>query len=117
MIAERFTVEKHFEGKTPAVHQTYNRLLQVLKPMGPIGTEPKKTSIHLMNGTAFAGIATRKDYLILTIKSDRQLDSPRIHKVEQVSARRYHSEIKLATPADVDDELIGWLKNAYALSA
>ncbi|MEP7271215.1 MAG: DUF5655 domain-containing protein [Acidobacteriota bacterium] len=68
------------------------------------------------SGSALAGVATRKDYLILTIKSDRKLDSQRIHKAEQTSARRFHHEIKLASPDAIDEELIGWLKEAYALS-
>jgi hypothetical protein len=61
-------------------------------------------------------VATRKNAIILTIKSDRDLDSPRIHKSEQTSARRFHHEVKLTAPADVDAELIRWLKDAYALS-
>ena len=98
------------------VRQTYERLLQVLKQCGPVSKEAKKTSIHLVNRSAFAGIATRKEYLILTIRSDHDLQSPRVHKVERVSAKRFHSEVKLASPAEVDPELTGWLKAAYALS-
>jgi hypothetical protein len=82
----------------------------------PGGKEPKKTSIHLVNRTAFAGVATRKSAIILTIKSDCQLSNPRIHKSEQTSASRFHHEVKLTSPADVDSELVKWLKDAYALS-
>jgi hypothetical protein len=111
-----FTVGSHFEGKAPAVQKTYDALLKALRRFGPVVEEPKKTSIHLVHSTALAGVATRKDYIILTIKSDHKLTSPRIHKTEQVSAKRFHSEIKLASPEDVNPELIGWLKDAYALS-
>lgn len=112
-----FTNTSHFEGKAPVVREIYDRLIKVVKDFGPISEEPKKTSIHIVNTTALAGVATRKDYLILTIKSDRKLTSPRIHKSEQVSARRFHHEVKLTSPDDVDSELISWLKTAYALSA
>ena len=112
-----FTVRSHFEGKTPNVRKIYDQLLKRLKKLGPITEDPKKTSIHLVNATALAGVATRKDSLVLTIKSDHHLLSPRIHKSEQASARRFHHEVKLTSPADVDDELIGWLNEAYALSA
>jgi hypothetical protein len=64
-----------------------------------------------------AGVATRRGYLVLTIKSDRKLSSQRIHKTEQTSASRFHHQINLTSPADVDKELIGWLKAAYLLSA
>jgi hypothetical protein len=84
---------------------------------GPVIEDPKKTSIHLVNKTAFAGVATRKSAIVLTIKSDRKLASSRIHKSEQTSASRYHHEVKLTSPADVDAELKDWLKAAYELSA
>lgn len=112
-----FTVKSHFEGKAPNVRKIYDQLLKRLKKFGKITEEPKKTSIHIVNATALAGIATRKESLVLTIKSDRKLMSPRIHKSEQTSARRFHHEVKLTSPADVDDELIGWLESAYQLSA
>ena len=94
----------------------YNHILKAIRGVGPVTEEPKKTSIHLVNKTALAGVATRKAYLILTLKSDQALTASRIHKTEQVSARRFHHEIRVASYADIDDELIGWLKAAYALS-
>ena len=111
-----FTVKNHFEGKDPVVRKIYDQLLKKAHQFGPVVEDPKKTSIHLNNVTAFAGVATRKNAIVLTIKSDRDLGSPRIHKSEQTSARRFHHEVKLTAPSDVDAELIGWLKDAYALS-
>ena len=35
---------------------------------------------------------------------------------EQTSAKRFHHEVKLTLPAEVDAELVKWLKDAYALS-
>ena len=112
-----FTVKSHFENKDAAVRNIYDGLLKSAKKFGPVSEEPKKTSIHLMNQTAFAGVATRKSAMVLTIKSDRKLSSPRIHKSEQTSANRFHHEVKLTSPAEVDAELVQWLKDAYALSA
>ncbi|PYS87383.1 MAG: hypothetical protein DMF70_00570 [Acidobacteria bacterium] len=111
-----FTIESHFERKDAVVWQIYDRLVKSSHKFGPVGEEPKKTSIHLVNRTAFAGVATRKSAIILTIKSDRKLSSPRVHKSEQTSASRFHHEVKLASPGDVDSELVKWLKDAYALS-
>ena len=116
-IQNEFSVKSHFEGKASSVQETYNNLLKAIQQFGSVGEDPKKTSIHLVNKTALAGVATRKDYLILTIKSDRELRSPRIHKTEKVSAKRFHHEVKLASPDEVDSELVGWLKDAYTLSA
>ena len=113
----QFSVASHFTGKEPATRKIYERLLQASGKFGAVIEDPKKTSIHLVNRTAFAGVATRKNAIILTIKSNRQLASPRIHKTEQTSASRFHHEVKLTSTADVDAELAGWLKSAYDLSA
>ena len=113
----QFSVASHFAGKEPAPRKIYERLLKASGKFGPVIEDPKKTSIHLVNRTAFAGVATRKNAIVLTIKSDRELTSPRIHKSEQTSASRFHHEVKLTSPAEIDAELTGWLKAAYELSA
>jgi hypothetical protein len=110
------TVKAHFENRDAVVRQIYDRLLKSVRTFGPVVEDPKKTSIHLVNRTAFAGVVTRKSAIVLTIKADSTISSPRIHKSEQTSARRFHHEVKLTSPAEVDAELVGWLKHAYALS-
>ena len=111
------TVQSHFDGKDPAVQRIYGRLLAAARTLGPVVEEPKKTSIHLMRHTAFAGVATRRSSLILTLKSAKDIRSPRIGKREQTSAHRWHLEIRLETPTDVDRELTMWLSAAYELAA
>jgi hypothetical protein len=110
-----FTVESHFIGKSPAVREIYTHLMKALRKFGSVIEEPKKTSIHLIQGSALAGISTRKDALWLNIRLDHRITSPRINKVEQVSAKRFHNELKLTSPDEVDAELVGWLKEAYHL--
>jgi len=112
----QFSVDSHFDGRSPAVREIYNAIVAASQKFGEIAEDPKKTSIHLNNKTAFAGIATRREFLILTIKSDRDIKSVRIFKREQTSANRWHHEIKLHNVKDVNAELKSWLKEAYHLS-
>jgi len=113
--SNEFTIANHFEGKSPVVREIYDRLIKTIKGFGPIVEEPKKTSIHIVHGTALAGVSTRKDALWLNIRTDYKIKSPRIQKSEQISARRFHNELKLTSPNEIDDELISWLKSAYEL--
>ncbi len=112
-----FTVSQHFEGKDPSMKSIYARILSETRKFGPVTEEPKKTSIHLVNKSAFAGIRTQKAALILNVKSAAPIKDPRFPKSEKVSASRYHQEVKLLSPADVDAFLIGWLKEAYTISS
>ena len=115
--AGSYSVDSHFEGKEPGLRAAYARLLAAVRRFGSVTEDPKKTSIHLNRTSALAGVQVRKGHLILTIKSDRAIRSARIHKSEQVSAHRFHHELKLFSPEDVDGELRTWLKAAYELSA
>lgn len=115
-VSVKFAVDDHTRGRDPMVAETYAALIETAKKLGPVREEAKKTSIHLVRKTAFAGVATRKSSLLLTLKSARDIKSPRISKHEQVSAGRWHLEVRLSSPSDVDAEIAGWLKTAYELS-
>jgi hypothetical protein len=114
--SNEFTVDHHFAGKAAVVQEVYDRLMAALRRIGPVREEPKKTSIHLVRSSALAGVDVRKDYLVLNIKTDYRIDSPRVTKREQLSAQRFHHRVKLSSPREVDAELQRWLKDAYELS-
>lgn len=111
-----FSVPQHFDNKDPAVKSIYDRILKESRKFGAVTEEPKKTSIHLVNKSAFAGVVTRKSALILNIKSAAPIRHARIAKSEKLSASRFHQEVKLTSPDEVDSVLVGWLKEAYAIS-
>ena len=111
-----FSVDDHFDGKSTVVRDVYDKLMKALRKIGDVREEPKKTSIHLVRASALAGVETRKDYLLLNIKSDHRIKSARVTKWEQVSAGRHHHKVKLDSPRDVDAELCGWLQAAYEIS-
>jgi hypothetical protein len=109
------TVAQHFERTEPQVHAVYDKIVKAARACGPVGEDPKKTSIHLTRRTAFAGVATRKTALVLTLKSASDIKSERIIKHEQASATLALG-VKLEHPRDVDATVIGWIRQAYGLS-
>ena len=111
------TVAQHFEGKAPAVRAIYEAVRKAAAALGPYRESPKKTSIHLDRATAFAGVATRKDAIVLTLKSAEDFAHPRAVKRVRTSAHRWHVELRLTSPKDVDAELRRRLASAYELSA
>src|SRR5260370_21433339 len=85
---------------SPTAQHLYRGLLNVLRLLGSFQEELKKTSVHLVRGSAFVGVQLRREYLIVTIKSETPIKSARITKVEQVSKNRWHSEVRV--PADLE---------------
>lgn len=107
----------HFVNRSPAVREIYDRIIAESKRFGPVTEDPKKTSIHLVNRTAFAGVQTRREALVLTLKSTENIDGGRIAKRERMSANRWYLDIKIVSTDEIDNELIEWLNASYRLSS
>jgi len=100
----------------PDARRVYEAILAATAKFGAVKVEEKKTSVHLVAKTGFAGVHPRKGAVVLNIRSAEPIKSDRIRKHEQVSAKRFHNEMLIDTPAGVDRDVIGWLKSAYALN-
>ena len=115
-LVGRPRVGDHFANRDPALRLIYDRLLTAARRLGPVEEDPKKTSINLNRKTAFAGVATRKSALIITLKSDADIRRPRIVKHLKASAHRWYLDVRLESPRDVDAEFTRWLTQSYELS-
>jgi hypothetical protein len=91
----------------------YAAVLNVLDTLGPYEVETKKTSLDITRGRAFLGIHPRASGLLVNIVTSAPLAGERVTRTEQVSRNRYHNEVRLASPADVDSSVIGWARRAY----
>ena len=100
-----------------ASSKIYDKLLRCLDQFAEYTVENKKTSLHITHGRAFLGVHPRKSALLVNIVLDRPLETNRLKKSEKVSANRYHNEVVISSAEELDSELVGWLKEAYALTA
>ena len=115
-VTESYSVSDHFVNKDPNVRTLYDQLVSLVRTFGPVEEDPKKTSIHLNRKSALAGVETRRNNFLLTIKSDHPIKSPRVEKVEKISSKRFYHKVRISSPDDFDEELKNWLQEAYALS-
>ncbi len=117
MTTPHITIAQHFDGRAKDVLATFDRIMAIAREWGDIKTEAKKTAIHLMKTeTAFAVIGTRKDYLILTVKVENDIRSPRVVKHEQTASGKWQIDIKLTNAKEVDHELQQWMRASYLLA-
>ena len=101
-------------SRNPASTAVYEALIRMVHEIGPTKIEEKKTSLHVLNGrAAFLGIHPRKSGVRVNIVLARPLESARVAKAERVSANRYHNELDIREVSELDDELVGWIREAY----
>ena len=114
-----YTVDALLEGRDDSVRGVYARLVDALREVGPVVEEAKKTCVHLLpaaDASAFAGVHPRKAGILLNLRTAAPISSPRVRKTEQLSRHRFFNEILVESPDQVDAELAGWVREAYALS-
>ncbi|MCA9390076.1 DNA replication protein DnaC [candidate division WWE3 bacterium] len=97
------------------VQDIYEVLIKKVHALGDITIEEKKTSIHVKARSAFLGIHPKKKFLDINIVTANPIDAPRVKKTEQVSANRFHNEVRLENVDQIDTELMAWIQQAYQL--
>ena len=97
----------------PASAAVYAELVDGLRTIGEHGIEAKKGSVHVTHGSAFLGVHPRSTGLVLNIVTDAPITSARVRRSERLSRRRSHNEVLVTEPAELDEELWGWIRDAY----
>lgn len=94
--------------------------------VGETDCKVQKTQIsfyrkHLFACVSFIGVRRKKDcppgYLVLTLGLPRRLDSSRIEAVTEPYPNRWTHHILLSGPEELDEELMGWIKEAADFAA
>ena len=109
-------VDRIFARSEPRVRALAEALIERIHALPGVSVEPKGTCIHLNRRVAFAGLHPRKAAILLNLRMSAQIHSPRIRKIERVSANRYHNELLIDSSEALDAELAGWLAEAHALA-
>lgn len=110
-------MDAHFEGKPPVLRAAFDKVVEALETEGPLRVDPVAANIHLAAGSTFGSAKPMKAKLRVEFLLDRPIESPRVVKTERFSATRYALHVDVEGPADVDAELVGWLRAAYRLRA
>lgn len=106
---------RHFEGKDPAVRETFDRLIAVVERIGPFSVLSEKTRIALHVRMSFAALMPRRRWLDGHVVLAHRLDSVRFRRVDVYSPHNIVHVFRLSSPDEVDEEVAGWLRKAYAV--
>jgi len=112
---KRILLEKHFKGKEKA-KELFDVLLRKIN--GNIG-KAKIISIpcciHLFGKYDFLAALPKKDGLEIRLGLDRILKSKRLKIAIPLSSRYYKNCLDIKDENKIDEELLGWIKEAYHL--
>ena len=109
----RHDLERHFAGKPAEVRALFDAFVAEVRALGPVTVLPEKTRIAFQVRMSFAQLTPRRQWIDGHVVLARRLESPRFRSVQTFSPRNHLHTFRLATLADVDDELRAWLAEAY----
>jgi hypothetical protein len=105
-------IDEIYTGQKAALRPIHDRLMTAIDAFGPFETAPKKGYVSLRRKKQFAmigpGTNTRVD-VGLNLKDVK----PPARIVEQPAGGMCQYKVKLTGPAEVDAELITWVRKAY----
>ena len=103
-------------NREPIVRQLYDQLLKTLQEFGSVSAHPVKTRIIFQAEVQFAAAVIHKDWLEGYFWLRRQAVHPRIQRIEMGIFRDYGHIFRLSQPNDLDEDLVDFLHEAYAIS-
>lgn len=110
------TVEEYFSTGPPHERPVFDAVMAGLADIGPIHVEPVSVGIFLKRARTFAQLRPMTRWVAVSFSLERALRSGRIsRKVIEHGPWRYHV-VNVRTAEEVDEELLGWLTEAYLAS-
>lgn len=111
--APAMSLDEYFSTGPERERPIFEAVMAHLDTVGPVHVEPVSVGIFLKRAQMFAELRPMRDWEALTFFLPRRVQHPLIkRKVSEYHGRYYHVA-NLRTPDDLDEDLRGWLTEAY----
>jgi hypothetical protein len=98
--------------QSPPLVPIYEAAVDALAELEGALVEPVNVGVLAKHGRTFAELRPRRAHVALSFVLPWAIDHPRV-RVQRQWGRWYPHRVDLRAPEDVDDEVRGWLTEAY----
>ena len=116
LCAPGLTLDEYFAVGPAFEKPIFEAVAEHLEAVGAVHVEPVSVGIFFKRLRTFAELRPKRDRVVLSILLSRRLQHPKIARSYQGSGSRNAYFVNLYTPADVDEDVRGWLTEAYLSS-
>jgi len=105
-----------FEKRPKHLEDIYKKIVSIVKQLGESRQETVKGGvIYFKTASTFLALKVKKDHLELEFFLDHLENMAPVSKYLHTSANRYVHIVPVNDPADIDRQLIDWIKHSYHL--
>ncbi len=106
-------IDAFLATQDPALVPIYEAALDMLAELDGALVEPVHIGVLVKHGPTFAVLRPRRRHVALTFMLPWPLEDPRAHAGSRAYQGKYAHRVDLRDPADVDDDVRGWLTEAF----
>jgi Domain of unknown function (DUF5655) len=111
-----FSVEGFLGGKGDRARALFEGFERLIAACGPYEVAPAKTRVAFMGRVRFAGVHAISDRgMTISFALPQPVRHPRIRTVERIVPGWWGHRMRITDPDELDDELLGWLRESYRL--
>jgi hypothetical protein len=114
--APALSLDEYFSTGPAHERPVFEAVLRHLETVGPVHVEPVSVGIFLKRSRTFAELRPMQQWVALWFGLPRRVRHRTITRKVQSYHGRYIHVANLRSPADVDDDIRGWLTEAYLSS-
>jgi len=107
------SLEEYFSTGPAHERPVFDAVMRHLDTVGPVHVEPVSVGIFLKRARTFAELRPMRGWVALSFSLPRVVRHRTITRRVQPYHGRYFHVANVGSPADLDDELLGWLTEAY----
>ncbi len=108
------TLEEYFSTGPPHERPIFDAVHDYLITLGPIHVEPVSVGIFIKKEGSFLELRPKTKWVALSFFLPRQIDHAKIARKPIDTGSRIYHVVNLRTPADLDDDVKGWIAESYA---
>ena len=106
-------LDEYFSTGPSHERPVFEAVMEHFESVGPVHVEPVSVGIFLKRARTFAELRTRDRWVAISFGLPRAVSHPTIVRKVQRYGPKYWHVANVASPDDLDDELLGWLTEAY----
>jgi len=108
------TLEEYFStGPAERERPIFEAVMEHLDTVGPVHVEPLSVGIFLKRARRFVELRTMQNWVALCFSLPRRVDHPLMKRKPISYHGRYYHVLNVRTADQIDEEIRGWLTEAY----
>ncbi len=111
--APAMTVDDYFATGPERERPIFDAVMAHLDTVGPVHVEPVSVGIFLKRAQTFAQLRPMQKWVALSFSLRHRVQHERITRRAIPHGGRYYQVVNLRDADDLDDEIRGWLTEAY----